>query len=155
MSNYSSCIKILTDLIGFDKINDGARIALPDEVEVDTLVEFKEYLNSKLIDTSSNEMKMSENKELEDVETFWSCSYCTFDNEIDLTTCTMCGLPKNVCIFAYFLFRAFGYRKKKQQETYATCTSSQQENTKQTFFVPQIAEIAGNFGKKQNNDSTI
>ena len=106
MSDYSSSMTILTDFIGFDKINDGERISLPDEVEADTLFEFKEYLNSKLINESPMEMKMSENKELEDVETFWSCNHCTFNNKIDLTTCTMCGLSKNVCIFTssfYFI----------------------------------------------------
>ena len=126
MSNYSSCIKILTDLIGFDTINDGEKISLPDEVEVDTLVQFQEYF-IEFISASSNEMKMSENKELENVDTFWSCNHCTFNNEIYLTTCKMCGSPNNVCIFASYCsisclltrWRAKKAKtKKKQQETY-------------------------------------
>ena len=100
MSNSSLCMTILTDLIGFDKTNDGERISLPDEVEVDTLVQFKEDFIK-----SSNETKLSENKELEDCDTFWSCNHCNVNNEIDLAACTMCGSPKNVCILiSYFYF---------------------------------------------------
>ena len=47
MTNYSSCILLLTTLIGFnfDQTNNSEKISLPDDVEVDTLVQFKEYLS--------------------------------------------------------------------------------------------------------------
>lgn len=101
MSNYLSCITILTKLIGFDITNNGEKISLPREVEVDTLAQFKEYF-SQLKSDKTNEMKMVENKEVEDVDTFWSCDHCTFHNAIGLTTCQMCGLPGNVCIVVSF-----------------------------------------------------
>ena len=95
MSNYSSCIFILTQLIGFEKSDNDEKIALPDGVEIATLVEFKHFLqNSKLNDQlSSYEMKMAENN-----DSFWSCIHCTYNNPIQLNTCQMCSLPRNVCI---------------------------------------------------------
>ena len=82
MSNYSSCMVILTQLIGFKKSDNGEKLTLPDEVEIDTLVELKNFL----------EMKMVENN-----ESLWPCNYCTYNNPIELNSCQMCALPRNVC----------------------------------------------------------
>ena len=93
MSNYSSCLSILTNLIGFEKINNGEKIALPDEVEIDTLAMFNDYLIDFKNDDSNNDNNNNN-------ETFWACSHCTYRNSIDLNACQMCGLPSkvNVCI---------------------------------------------------------
>ena len=99
MSNYQSCIFILTQLIGFEQSDSNEKITLPDAVQIDTLVEFKHLLqDSNFIESilkdelSSYEMKMVDNN-----ETFWSCIHCTFNNPIELNMCQMCGLPDNVC----------------------------------------------------------
>ena len=98
MSNYSSCIFVLTQLIGFDKSDNGEKLRLPDQVEIDTLVQLKnflEYSNMQSIfndESSSNEMKMVENN-----ESLWQCNYCTYNNPIELNSCKMCALPHNVC----------------------------------------------------------
>lgn len=113
MSNYSSSILILTRSIGFEKtiVNNSKKIALSDDVKVDTLRRFREYLSKFMMkrDTtiksniqnneSSYEMKMVENKDNYDVERLWSCCYCTFDNANEFASCGMCGIPRNVCFY--------------------------------------------------------
>ena len=99
MSNYKSCIFILTRLFGFEKSDNGEKLTLSDEVEIDTLIILKTLLQdnnsqNKLNDElSSYEMKMTE-----DNESFWSCNHCTYNNPIELNTCKMCALPRNVCV---------------------------------------------------------
>ena len=95
MCNYSSCIFILTQLIGFEKIDDDEKITLSDQVEIDTLIQFKNFVqDGKLNDElSSREMKMVEKS-----ESFWSCNHCTYNNSIKLNICKMCALPGNVCL---------------------------------------------------------
>ena len=100
MSNYSSCMFILTQLIGFEKTYNGETITLPDRVEIDTLIQFKDFLQGSNIQSifndelsSSYEMTMVENN-----ESFWSCNHCTYNNLVKLNTCQMCGLPRNVCL---------------------------------------------------------
>ena len=96
MSNYQSCIFILTQLIGFEKSDNDEKITLPDQVEIDTLVQFKHFLQDSNIiesnlndESSSYEMKMVENN-----DSFWSCSHCTYNNPIELNTCQICALPR-------------------------------------------------------------
>ena len=100
MSNYSSCLCILTQLIGFEESDNDEKITLqlPDQVEIDKLVEFKQYLqdNTKSKNINDNnvpsyEMKMTQN------ESFWACLRCTYHNAIELNECEMCGLTRNVC----------------------------------------------------------
>ena len=98
MSNYTSCILILTQLIGFEKSDNEEKIILPDQVEIDTLVQFKNFLQDSNIQSifsdelsSSSKMKMVEN------ESFWACNHCTFHNPINLNMCEMCDFPRNVC----------------------------------------------------------
>ena len=106
MSNYSSCILILTQLIGFEKNDKDEKATLPDQVEIDTLVQFKDILQDSYMEnifndgSSSHEMKMVENNTTVDNESdlsFWSCNHCTFHNPINSNTCKICGLPRNVC----------------------------------------------------------
>ena len=104
MSNYSSCI-LLARLIGFEETNNNEKIVLPDEVEIDTLVQFKQYFckfkSDKTIQSSnvsSYEMKVVENKENANTACNWSCDHCTFLHNIDSTSCQMCGLPRKVCV---------------------------------------------------------
>ena len=91
MSNYESCIFILTQLIGFQKSDNDENITLPDQVEMDTLVQFKNFLQDSIIKSSLND-------ELSSYETFWSCIHCTYNNPIELNTCKICALPRNVCV---------------------------------------------------------
>ena len=99
MSNYTSCVFILTQLIGFEKSDNGEKITLADQVKIDTLIQFKNALENSDIEnklqknelSSSHEMKMIENNE------FWSCNHCTYHNTIELDTCKMCCLPRYVC----------------------------------------------------------
>ena len=49
MSNHSSCILVLTRFIGFHETNGDGKIVLADEVEVDTLAQFTEYLGKFMI----------------------------------------------------------------------------------------------------------
>ena len=104
MSNCSSCLFILTQLIGFEKIDNGEKITLPDDVEIDTLVAFKNFLqdsnesNLNNYNVSSYKVKMVENTDIVDNESYWACNHCTYHNSIDLNSCQMCGLPGNVCV---------------------------------------------------------
>ena len=102
MANYSSCTFILTQLIGFEKSDNGEKITLPDQIEIDTLVQFKNFLQSNFNDESSspNEMKMVDNN-----KSFWPCNHCTYHNPIELNTCQMCALPRNVCVNPWGIFR--------------------------------------------------
>ena len=104
MSNYESCIFILTQLIGFEKSDNGEKLTLPDQVEIDTLIQFRNFLQSTFNcnDESSSpyEMKMVDNN-----KSFWSCNHCTYDNPIELNTCQMCALPRNVCVNPWGIFR--------------------------------------------------
>ena len=96
MCNYSSCTFILTQLIGFEKSDNDEKLTLPDGVDIDTLVEFKHFIQYSNIESnqlSSYEMKMVDNN-----ETFWSCNHCTYNNPIELNTCQICALPRNVCV---------------------------------------------------------
>ena len=110
MSNYSLCLNILTQLIGFKKHdNNDEKITLPDQVEIDALVEFKSFLqrindkniknNFDNVSSSSYEKKMMANDTV-DNESFWICNYCTYHNPNNFANCEMCGLPHkdNVCI---------------------------------------------------------
>ena len=109
MCNYSSCIFILTQLVGFEQSDNGEKITLPHDVEIDTLIELKNFveessksdnMNVNFNDGSSHEMKMIENNDtvVKKNEVFWACNHCTFRNPMDLNTCQMCGLPGNVCV---------------------------------------------------------
>ena len=106
MSNYSSCIFILTQLFGFEKCDNDAKIQLPDEVEIDTLIELRKFLQYSGIERSLNEellsyeMKMVENNNAVDNESnlsFWTCHHCAYHNPINFNTCQMCALPSKVC----------------------------------------------------------
>ena len=106
MSNYSSCLYILTQLIGFEKLDNGDKILLPDEVEMDTLVEFRNFLqdfrdnadHDQISSSYAYEMKMVENNDTLHNESFWACKHCTYHNSNDSDTCQMCSLPRDVCI---------------------------------------------------------
>ena len=114
MSNYSSCLFILTQLIGFELNDNGEKITLPDDVEIDTLIDFRNFVqdisksNNMNDNTNFNddlpsyEMKMIENNDTIDRQnaSFWACNYCTYHNPIDLRTCQMCAIPRNgpVCV---------------------------------------------------------
>ena len=107
MCNYSSCLYILTTLIGFKKSDNDEKITLPDQVDIDTLVKCKnglQYSNikSKLKNDespSSYEMKMVENN-----ESFWSCNHCTYQNPNQSNRCQICGLPRHVCLNPWEIF---------------------------------------------------
>ena len=43
MSNYSLCLSILKRLIGFEETSSGEKMTLPDEIEIDTLITYKDY----------------------------------------------------------------------------------------------------------------
>ena len=47
--------------------------------------------------SSSYEKKMADNDRV-DNGSFWTCNHCTYHNPINLNTCKICALPKNVCI---------------------------------------------------------
>ena len=116
ISNYSSCFFVLEQLIGFDEIDvkSKKKLQLPNEVEINTLVEFKDYLMqckkdkynnsggtlSSLSSCSSYEMKMLENIDNTDNEKFWKCNHCRYVNSIDSKECQMCHLPSNVCFLS-------------------------------------------------------
>ena len=136
MCNSSSCIFILTQLFGFVKCDNDTKIQLPDEVEIDTLVEFRNVLRNSGIKSnlndgqSSYEMKMIENNNTVDNESkfsFWSCNHCTYHNSMNLDTCEMCALPHNVCVnqCEYFIlhknqvmhFLLCNIRKRKQGDS--------------------------------------
>ena len=98
MSNYSSCIFILTQLIGFDKGDNGEKLTLPDQVEIDALVQLKNFLEYSHMQSSFNDGSSSyEMKMVENNESLWPCNYCTYNNPIELNSCQMCALPRNVC----------------------------------------------------------
>ena len=94
MSNYSACLFVLTQLIGFEKIDNGEKLTLSDQVDIDALIQFKHVLQGSNIqnklndESSSSEMKMVDNN-----ESFWSCNHCTYHNPIESNTCQICGLP--------------------------------------------------------------
>ena len=124
MCNYSSCIFILTQLFGFVKCDNDTKIQLPDEVRIDTLVEFRNALQNSNIKSNLNdrqpfyEMKTIENNNTVDNVSsllFWSCDHCTYHNPINLNTCQMCALPCNVCVnpCEYFI--------NKKQVIYFVC----------------------------------
>ena len=89
MSNYSSSLEILIKLIGFEEINNGDKICLPDEVEINTLIVFNDYVVKFKNDRNN-------------VKTFWTCNQCTYRNQLDSATCQMCGLPGNVCHYLFY-----------------------------------------------------
>ena len=94
MSNYSYCLEKLIGLIGFEKTNNGEKLTLPDQVEIDSLIMVKNEL-IKIKDGVS----LGDNND--DVKSFWSCGHCTYDNPIDskFKICKMCNLPADVCMF--------------------------------------------------------
>ena len=106
VSNYSLCLKILTNLIGFEEINNNEKISLADEVEIDTLITFKDCFmkfkndrnNNEVSLSALNKIKMVENDTADNIETFWKCDECTYHNSINSTTCEICGLPNYVCV---------------------------------------------------------
>ena len=93
MSNYASCLCILMELIGFEKSNNGEKITLPDQVEIDTLIVFKNFLQ----DSNDNFDNVSSYKMETDKQSSWACNRCTYYNSIDANTCQMCDLPRDVC----------------------------------------------------------
>ena len=99
MSNYSSCIFILTQLFGFEKCDNHTKLQLPHEVENDVLIEFRNFLQdssteSKLNDElSSYEKKLLENDAIN--SSFWACGHCTYHNSMNFNTCQMCNSPPN------------------------------------------------------------
>ena len=46
MSNVAACMFILTQLIGFEKSDNGEKLKLPDEVEIDTLIHLRKLLQN-------------------------------------------------------------------------------------------------------------
>ena len=106
MSNYTSCIFILTQLIGFEKSDNDEKITLPDQVEIETLVQLKNFLlkssiESKSTDESSYVMRKIDNDTAvnnESTLSFWSCHYCAYNNSINSKACQICGFPCNVCV---------------------------------------------------------
>ena len=88
MSNHSPCLFILTQLFGFEKSDNVEKITLPDQVEIDTLIQFKNFLEGNNIQSKLNDESIS----------FWSCNHCTYTNTIELNKCEMCSLPRNVCV---------------------------------------------------------
>ena len=109
MSDYSSCVFILTQLIGFDKSDNGEKITLSDQVEIDTLVQLKNCLQYSNIQndlndgSSSYEVKKIKIKKQQKNTTVgnksnslvWSCKHCTYNNP---STCQICGSNRNVCV---------------------------------------------------------
>ena len=104
MCNYESCIFILTQLIGFEKSDNDEKITLPDQVEIDTLVQFKNFLQDSNIQSNLNDELSYEMKLVDNNKPFWSCSHCTYNNPIELNTCKMCNLPRNVCVNPWGIF---------------------------------------------------
>ena len=84
MDNCSSCIFILTHLIGFEKSHNGEKLTLPDDVEIETLKGLKHFLQ----DSTDN---IIHNK------SFWTCDRCTHYNPLDSRTCEICAVPGKVC----------------------------------------------------------
>ena len=91
MSNHSSCIFILTKLIGFAKSDNDEKMTLSDQVEIDTLIQIKNFLQDNIINSKLNN------------KSFWPCNHCTYHNPIDLNKCQMCASPRNP--WTIFLFR--------------------------------------------------
>lgn len=123
MSNNSSCIFVLTQLIGFQQSDNGEKIILPDEVEIDALIAFKTFLQDSIDninDKNSNyDMKVVENNDALGNGAFWECEHCTYHNQIDanlcqdcLHNCHMCGLPRNVCA----RYKMIVYEKREKKE---------------------------------------
>ena len=52
MCNHSSCMVILTKLIGFEKSVNGESITLPDRVGIDGLIQFKNLLQDNNINSN-------------------------------------------------------------------------------------------------------
>ena len=73
--------------IGFEKTNNFDKLALPDTVEIDSLIMAKNCLIKK-----KNRARLRD-------KSFWSCKRCSHDNPFDSKTCRICGLPAEVCIF--------------------------------------------------------
>ena len=101
MSNDSSCIFVLTQLIGFEKSENEEKLTLPDKVENDSLFRFKNYLRDSSTSNTINDNSVSSSHEMkmDDNELFWTCHDCKHDNPIESNTCEMCDLPRNVCLF--------------------------------------------------------
>ena len=101
MSNSSTCLEILTKLIGFKETNNSDKIQLPEKVKIDTLVKINDHFikcnNDRNKNNDNNRAALSTNETKVDNETFWSCQHCTYHNPIDSITCQICGLPSNVC----------------------------------------------------------
>ena len=98
MSNCSTCIFILTQLFGFEKNDNGEKLTLPDQVEIETLMELKNFLqHNNILSIFNDESSSYEMKMIEPNESFWPCNHCTYNNPIELNTCQMCSLPHNVC----------------------------------------------------------
>ena len=99
MSDSRSCIFILTQLFGFEKSDNDTKLTLPDEVLIDTLIQFKNFIQESNIENKlDDELSSYEIKMVENNESFWSCNYCTYNNPINTNTCQMCALPRNVCM---------------------------------------------------------
>ena len=101
MSNYSGCLLILTQLVGFEKSDNDEKITLPDQVDIDTLIEFKnviQYTNIEGIFDGSTSYETKMNETNESNSPFWPCNRCTYHNPIDSNECQICALPQNVCI---------------------------------------------------------
>ena len=102
MSNYLSCLEILTNYIGFVETNNGEKVTLPDEVEIDSLVVVK----NELIQLKDS-VRLGDNNDRKDnyqVKSFWSCGYCTYHNPIDSKKCKMCGLTAQVCTVCLYIY---------------------------------------------------
>ena len=97
MSNSLSCLETLTKLIGFEKTNNGEKITLPDEVEIDSLIMVRDWLIQMKDSVGLGDNY--ERKDNRDAKSLWSCNYCTYDNPVDSETCQICGLPAEVCMF--------------------------------------------------------
>ena len=108
MSDYSSCLEILTKLIGFQETNNSEKITLADDVEIDTLMTLKNWLiQLKGVDNVSKE-----NYNIG--ESFWSCKYCTYHNPMDVETCQICALPANVCYLNHLMISMHMLEKLNQ-----------------------------------------
>ena len=97
MSDYSSCLELLTKFIGFRETHNGEKITLTDDVEIGTLMTRKNWLiQLKGVDNESKE-------NYNNGESFWSCKYCTYHNPMDAEACQICALPANVCCLNHLI----------------------------------------------------
>ena len=88
---------MLTQLIGFEK-SDNERLTLPDQVDIDTLIQFNNFLQHIYTQSHLNDRSLSSHgMKMVDHKSFCPCNHCTYNNPINPNTCKICPLPRNVC----------------------------------------------------------